>query len=469
MKQALFLSLATIVLFCIFPLALTAGPPLARLAEGGPRDTEAPPAKAGDNAPPKPDAGKPADEANGLKIELSVVNAPLYPGDDLQIDVRLTNVQKEGDIQIIDLPIQWISFSFVCIGPDGAQITWPEPKVMMERPQAPTATLPPGGFYGRKITLDASQMRKPGKYAISVRYNNSETLKDKGFNCWTGNLQSNTAFFEVPDFSNVPAVDGIKLLVKAKPQYREDEPVTIEIRLYNASDKDKGVCVPDDGFLMFSHAVPMVTNFDGRKILPKLPEEREVVLPAKNKLAPGRAFLHEYSLRDLVSPPVGKYALELHCDLPDLGQMTSNKVTFEIIPARTLMKDGLQMSIKMAKEKYAEKEPVKVAVRFKHVGDKTVLVLASKLTLSHFIAGSEVRNAAGNAVLWKAAPDGNLEEDGRVEFKAGDTLDEEFDLLAMYDLPVGKYTLIVHGAPDMEVTFEIIPAEKPPEAPQPAP
>ena len=54
----------------------------------------------------------------------------------------------------------------------------------------------------------------------------------------------------------------------------------------------------------------------------------------------------------------------------------------------------------------------------------------------------------------------------KVNLPPGKTYSEEFDLLRMCDLPAGKYTLLMHnlGHPDtppMEVTFEIVPAEKP--------
>jgi len=471
MKQALFLSLATIVLFCIFPLALTAGP----------RDTEAPPAKASDNAPPKPDAGKPADEANGLKIELSVVNAPLYPGDDLQIDVRLTNVQKEGDIQIIDFPILDVTMHPIAIGPDGQQITWPALAVSVAPPDSPTATLPPGAFYGRKISLDASQMRKPGRYAISVRYDNSETLKDKGFNCWTGNLQSNTAFFEVPDFSNVPAVDGIKMFVKAKPRYREDEPVMIEVRLYNSGDKEKAIYRPVVE-LLEARSTGQVKDEKGN-VVEWTRTKVKAVSPEEVTLPPGQATTREYDLRSVCNLPAGKYTLELHSEISSPAEppveMVSNEVSFEIIPAEKpkgpvkgsegISEGPFHMTINMAKEKYAEGEPVKFTISMKNVSDKEQKVYISKESLRDFIARIVIKNAEGKTVPWKIAPDGTRSEYDTAKLQPGEVFNKEYDLLEACDLPVGKYTLQMHsiepGGPDMEVTFEILPAEKP----QPAP
>jgi len=307
MKNIRILALVVLAAVCLFPLLLAA-----------------------DDAPAKAEA--PPQEAGGLKLEISVVNAPLYPGDDLQIDVRLTNVQKEGDIQIIDFPILDVTMHPVAIGPDGQQITWPALAVSVKPPGSPTATLPPGGFYGRKITLDATQMRKPGKYAISVRYNNAETLKDKGFNCWTGSLQSNTAFFEVPDFSNVPAVEGIQMLVKMKPQYREDEPVTVEVRLYNASDKDKGVTPPGIN-LLIKESTGQVTDAQGKEVAWEFHglaamDDRMMVL-----LASGHALTNKYNLRQVCNMPAGKYAFQLHSKAPGVGEMVSNEIAFEIIPA----------------------------------------------------------------------------------------------------------------------------------------
>ena len=310
MKNIRILALVVLAAVCLFPLLLAA-----------------------DDAPAKAEA--PPQEAGGLKLEINVVNAPLYPGDDLQVDVRLTNVQKEGDIQIIDFPILDVTMHPVAIGPDGQQITWPALAVSVKPPGSPTATLPPGGFYGRKITLDATQMRKPGKYAISVRYNNADTLKDKGFNCWTGNLQSNTAFFEVPDFSNVPAVDGIQMLVKAKPQYREDEPITIEVRLYNSADKEVEVYSLSDEFLS-ALSTGLVKDEKGNEIKWRYQPIKNFIYTT-TKLAPATAETMECNLRDVCDLPVGKYTLQLHSKIPlnkkgeDI-KLTSNEVTFEIIP-----------------------------------------------------------------------------------------------------------------------------------------
>jgi hypothetical protein len=146
---------------------------------------------------PAPPQEKPAVPVNGLLGEVKVLNDPIYPGDDVETTFRLTNVQKDGDIQIIDFSILGITVYPMCVGPDGKQIAWPMPMMMPRPPDAPTATIKPGASYERKIILGAADLKKPGKYSLSFRYSNSETLADKGFKCWTGNLETNTVVFEV--------------------------------------------------------------------------------------------------------------------------------------------------------------------------------------------------------------------------------------------------------------------------------
>jgi hypothetical protein len=459
MKRALFVTLATIVLFCIFPLALTAGP----------RDTEAPPAKAGDNAPPKPDAGKPTDEANGLKIELKVLNAPLYPGDELQLEVRLTDTQKEGDIQIIDYPMIWVAFHPVAIGPDGQQIIWPEPKMPVKLPDAPAATLKPGGFYGRKIALDASKMQKPGKYAISYRYSNGQDLKDKGFNCWTGNLQSKTVMFDVADVDAKADANGMKMFIKMKPQYKENEPIAIMVYLYNSGDNEKEVRPLSEHLLWLSNGQLK----DAKGVVPQSNNPDFVDTPRANvKLASHQAIINEYDLRTAYHKlPVGKYAYQLHSTNPG---MISNEVSFEILPAEkpkapeAPIKDGLQMSIRMAKDKYAEKEPVTFTVSLKNVSDKEKEVYVfDEMFLGCWSAGV-VRNAEGKAMDWKIQIIGARPAFKKDKLPPGKAFTKEYDLRDGCDLPVGKYTFhLKGGVPDLgemlsnEVSFEILPAEKP--------
>jgi tetratricopeptide (TPR) repeat protein len=319
MKNIRFYALLILAAICLSPLLIIAA--------------EDAPAQPPEAAP----AEKPAEAVNGLTAELKVLNAPLYPGDDLQLDIRLTNVPKEGDIQLVDYPMFWSAFHPVCIGPDGQQINWPVPMIAVKPPDAPTATLAPGSFYGRKITLGAADLKKPGKYAISLRYSNGIDLKDKGFNCWTGNLQSNTTFFEVPDFTNVPAVDGIQMLVKMNPQYREDQPVMVGVRFYNSGNKEKEVLkLGDKRIARFPqyYCDGTVKDEKGTVIKWKTLGDVMVATSMLEKVSPGQAVIGQYDLRGACDLPLGKYTLQLHtAGFPPLGSVTSNEVSFEILPA----------------------------------------------------------------------------------------------------------------------------------------
>jgi len=472
MKNIRFHALLILAAICLFPLLVTAADnPPAESPAAGPRDTEAP-----------PEAAKPPDAVNGLKMDLTVLNAPLYPGDDLQLDIRLTNTQKEGDIQLVDYGMFWIAFQAFAISPDGQQITWPMVEMLPKPPEHPTATLPPGSFYGRKMALDTSQMRKPGRYAISIRYSNGEALKDRGFNCWTGNLQSNTAFFEVPDFSKVEAVDGIKMLVKAQPQYKEGEPVMVEVRLYNAGEKDEGACVPNLG----KDSTGKVTDAEGKEVdwkIKGLPASEDSMMIL---LASGHAMSRKYDLRTVCDLPVGKYKFQLHSNMPwaGIGEIISNSVSFEILPAEkpkepeAPVKDGMQLLVKMASEKYGEKDPLKLTVTLKNVSEaeKEVYTLDDEFLL-YYCAGSVLKNADGKQMPWTIKMYPVQEPPFKTEKLApGKELTKEYDLRSVADLPPGKYTMQMRPhlptLGDMvsnEVTFEILPAEKPKDDAEPKP
>jgi hypothetical protein len=467
MRNTYFRILVAFMILCLLPAVL-------------PADEAAPPKEPG-----KPVLAENAAEAvNGLKAELTVVNAPLYPGDDLQLDARLTNVQKDGDIQIVDYPMHWVCFNFIVIGPDGQQITWPEPEMAIKQPEAPSATLPPGGFYGRKITLGATQMTKPGRYAISVRYSNGEALKDKGFNCWTGNVQSNTAFFEVPDFSNVPAVDGIKLLVKMKPQYREDEPVMIEVRLYNSSDKEKEINRLPDAYLQELSSAP-IKDAKGNEV-PYLPAAAGEAPPlVEVKLEPGEADTKEFCLSGARDLAPGKYTAQLHSQvsMPNAGlvNMVSNEVSFEILaaekPGEAPVKDGVQMVLTMSKERYAADEKVEFTIHMKNASNEEKSIYAPND--EHFTNRANpghIIKADGTEVQWKIKYVRHIIKPNFKALKPGEENTFTYDLRPFAELAPGEYTLqlIAENAEfgkyeSNKVKFEILPAEKPPEEPQPAP
>jgi hypothetical protein len=425
---------------------------------------------------PAPPQEKPGVPVNGLLAEVKVLNDPIYPGDDIETIFRLTNVQKEGDIQIIDFPILGITVNPTCVGPDGKQIAWPMPMMMPRPPDAPTATIKPGAFYERKITLSAADLKKPGKYSLSFRYSNGETIADKGFKCWTGNLETNTVVFEVADV-DAPAVNGIKMFVKMKPKYVEGEPVMIEVRLYNAGAKEKELYRPV-AELLIARSSGQVKDEKGN-VLEWMTALVEALPPEEVKLAPGRATTREYDLRGVCALPVGKYTFQLHSSVPTKGgpdaAMTSNEVSFEIVAPekpKTTVKgsegitvDCFHMTVNMAKEKYAEKEPVKFTYSTKNVSDKEQKVYVSKESLRDFVAGSVVKNAEGKTMPWKIKPDGTRSEYDIVKLQPGEMFTNEYDLLEACDLPAGKYTLTMRGlrpgVPDMEVQFEIVAPEKP--------
>jgi hypothetical protein len=277
----------------------------------------------------------PAKPVNGLLAEVKALNSPLYPGDDIALDFRLTNVREKGEIQIVDFEMLGLTLRPVVTGPKGEEIPWPMARVMMEPPEYPAAVLQPGAFYGRKITLGPGNLRRPGRYSLAIRYSNNMALKEKGFECWTGELPSNTVVFEVADV-DAPARDGIKMLVRMeKEKYREDEPVIVEVRLYNAGEKERKVYVPG-GILLCYYSSGVIKDQNGKTLgwrHIKFCKAPDVTL---GKLAPGKAFIREYDLRKECELPPGKYTFQLKSNIPNLGKITSNEISFQIIKKETL-------------------------------------------------------------------------------------------------------------------------------------
>ncbi len=279
----------------------------------------------------------PAKPVNGLLAEVKVLNSPLYPGDDLAVDFRLTNVRKKGEIQIVDFEMLGLTLRPIVTGPKGEKIPWPAARVMMEPPEYPTAVLQAGAFYGRKITLSSSNLRQPGRYSLAIRYSNNMALKEKGFECWTGELPSNTVVFEVAKVDAM-AVHDIKMLVKMKPTYAEGEPVTAEVRLYNSGDKEKEICRPPSE-LLIALSSGQVKDEKGN-VLKWLNANVKALPPEMVKLAPGQATSREYDLRKECELPPGKYTFQLKSNIPNLGEMTSNEVSFQIIKKETPEKEN---------------------------------------------------------------------------------------------------------------------------------
>ena len=280
----------------------------------------------------------PAKPVNGLLAEVKALNSPLYPGDDIEVDFRLTNVREKGEIQIVDFEMLGLTLRPVVTGPKGRKIPWPAARVMMEPPEYPTAVLQAGAFYGRKITLSSSNLRQPGRYSLAIRYGNNMTLKEKGFECWTGELPSNTVVFEVADV-DAPAKDGIKMLVRMREKYAEDEPVIVEVRLYNSGNGPKEIYEPD-GFLLNCYSRGEIRDGDGKALKWRTVKFKKAPDVTLSKLPPGKAFIREYDLRDVCRLPVGEYNLLLSSLIPELGKLTSNEVSFQIIKKETPEKEN---------------------------------------------------------------------------------------------------------------------------------
>lgn len=276
----------------------------------------------------------PAKPVNGLLAEVKVLNSPLYPGDDIALDFRLTNVREKGEIQILDLDrrIGLASIIPKLITTDGKTPPWPRSRRgLITIPKQPSAVLQPRSFYGRKFSLERHLTDKPGRYSLSVEYRNIMSLKGEGFDFWTGKVQSNTVVFEVADV-DARAKNGIKMLVKAKEKYLEGEPVIVQVRLYNSGEKEREVHIPGR-FLLGYYSDGKVTDDKGKTIAwQRIQWNFRHLPPVKiGKLAPGKAFIETYDLRDYCRLNPGKFTFRLHGGVTKLGKLTSNEVSFEIL------------------------------------------------------------------------------------------------------------------------------------------
>lgn len=271
----------------------------------------------------------PAKAVNGLLFEIKLLNTqPLLPSDtSFEIEYRFTNVQEKGDIQLIDIGGFGSEFLYASIiGPDGKEIGGPQYKVKLALPASPTCTLAAGCFYGKMQKVLISNGLKPGKYSLSFMSKNIYDLKDKGFNCWTGEIESNTIVFEVAG-GDVKPVNGILMFIRmTKEKYAVNEPVTYELRIYNASEEDQEVYPPE---ILVHLCTGTVTNENGKVMdWPVIPFELEK--NAMRKVAPGAALTAELDLRAQCKLPPGKYIFRLTGSNPAL---TSNEVKFEIVKA----------------------------------------------------------------------------------------------------------------------------------------
>jgi len=281
----------------------------------------------------------PAKPVNGLLFEIEMVKErPLLPGDTaFEIEYRVTNVQDKGDIQLNVIAILGSEFlGAKLVGPDGKPVLMLAVDVDLAPPVSPTCTLQPGCFYGGKQVVQVSPGLKPGKYSLTFAYSNPFDLKDKGFNCWTGEVASNTIVFRVMGAS-AKAVNGITMFVRMKKEtYAADEPVTVEVRLYNERDEEIGVYSPDDNLLTY-YSTGTVTDENGKPL-----EWKKIVFVRApdvkyEKLAAGAALTKEYDLRTACTLPPGKYTFRLTSNIPwaaaddEPGLCVSNEVRFEIM------------------------------------------------------------------------------------------------------------------------------------------
>jgi len=284
----------------------------------------------------------PAKAVNGLLFEIKLLNTrPLLPGDALEVEYRMTNMQDIENIRLIDIGIVPWGHSFISakiMDSDGKPFPLPETKHALAVPPSPTCTLQPGCFYGRKQQIPLPQSLKPGKYTLTLHYNNGFDLKDKGSNCWTGKAESNTIVFEVTG-ADVKPVNGIQMFVRMKKEtYTENEPVMVEARLYNAGDKEQEVYVPDD-FLLNYYSQGTVTDEGGKVIEWRIREAERVSAEKYEKLLPGAVFVKEYDLRSVCTLPPGKYTFRLETSIPWVAQndmpgpCISNEVHFEVVKA----------------------------------------------------------------------------------------------------------------------------------------
>lgn len=293
-----------------------------------------------EQAKPVEQSEVPAKPVNGLLFEIKLPDAhPLYPGDTtLEVEYRMTNVGEKGEIQFINYDGCFGSeFLYAkIVGPDGKGIALPAVLVDMAPPSRATCTLGPGCFYGMKQRISLPVDLKPGRYALALHYGNTFDLKDKGFNCWTGEIESNTIAFEVAD-ADVKPVNDIQMFIRmTKEKYAADEPVTVEVRFFNASDSEKDIYVPDAHLLNY-YSQGSVTDANGkvadwlRIIFVRAPDVKY------EKLAPGKAFVKVYDLRAVCELPPGEYTFRLTSGIPwkeavdKGGSLVSNEVRFEIV------------------------------------------------------------------------------------------------------------------------------------------
>ncbi|MFH1549179.1 MAG: hypothetical protein ABIH04_01335, partial [Planctomycetota bacterium] len=270
----------------------------------------------------------PAKPVNGLLFEIRLLNKyPLYPGDDLRVEYRLTNVQEKGEIQLVDFGFM-ISLNPKAIGPAGEKIAWPVILEILHALKCPTAILKPGAFYGGKLDFGFEKVPKPGEYSLYSDYNNVVNLKN--FDCRMGNVPSNTVIFEVADV-DAPAVNDIKMLVRmTKGKYKQGEPVIAEVRFYNAGKEAKEIYLPN-GLLLKYYSRGEIKDEKGMVV--KWRQIKFVRAPdvKYGQLAPGKAFIREYDLREVCNLPPGKYIFQLQGGFPKPGKMTANVVTFETV------------------------------------------------------------------------------------------------------------------------------------------
>jgi hypothetical protein len=291
--------------------------------------------------PPKAAEQKeiPAKPVNGLLFEIKMLKTqPLLPGDtSFEIEYRFTNVQEKGGIQLSFLQILGSEFLRAnLIGPDGKPVPMPAVDVKLAPPASPTCTLQPGCFYGGKQMVQLPQGLKPGRYSLLFIYKNMSDLKEKGFNCWTGEIASDTIVFRVAGAS-AKAVNGITTFVRMKKEtYAAEEPVMVEVRLYNESDKEREVYSPDDMLLTY-YSTGTVTDANGKAVEWKTIKTFRAPDVKYEKLAAGAALTKEYDLRSACNLPPGKYTFRLTSNIPwsaekeKLGPSVSNEVRFEIV------------------------------------------------------------------------------------------------------------------------------------------
>lgn len=278
----------------------------------------------------------PAKPVNGLLFEIKMVTErPLLPGDTtFEIEYRVTNVQEKDDIQLNFIAIFGSGFlSVKLIGPDGKPISFSTASENFPPPDSPTCTLQPGCFYGGKKTVELPQGLKPGRYSLSFAYKNTSDLK---VSYWTGEIASNTITFRVAGAS-VKRINGITIFVRVKKEiYTADEPVMVEVRFYNESDKEMEVYSPDDNLLTY-YSMGTVTDENGKPL-----EWKKIVFVRApdvkyEKLAAGAALTKEYDLRSACTLPPGKYTFRLTSNIPwaaadgEPGLCVSNEVRFEVL------------------------------------------------------------------------------------------------------------------------------------------